>query len=48
VTHVFEDGDEQEHHFTREQYAEAIDHLHKLIANDFMEQPKGDTTDEEY
>jgi len=51
VTHVLEDGDEQEHHFTREQYAEAIDHLHRLIADDFIgkeESSKGETSNESY
>lgn len=45
----YDDGTSEEHHFPSEQHAQAIDHLHRLVADDFIgkEEPsKGESTNE--
>jgi len=47
ITHVFENGEEQEHHYEPHEFEAACNHLYELIKPDFSES-KGESTDEKY
>jgi len=50
VEHHYGDGSVETHHFHGAQYAEAIDHLHRLVADDFIgkEEPSKGDSNEKY